>query len=327
VLESQRFLHPVFRDFYKERDVVMEERRMRVESDPQGKLMETMLASAFEAHPYRRMPGGWASDIQSLRVRDAEQFYKTYYVPANITIGVVGDVDPKQTRGLAEKYFGRLPSGPLPPLVHTVEPQQEGPRQTQVESPAQPFELVAYKRPDQYHEDDPVFDVISGILAGGRTGIIYKEMVRDKQISLAAGAEADFPGSKYPNLFMFYVFPALGHNIQDNEKTLGEVIERFKKESVDADSLARVKTKTRATLIRQLDSNAGLAQLLTSYYVNYGDWRKLFTSIDDVNRVTAADVQRVAQKYFVTNARTTAFDFQPSGPPPAQAEAPAGETK
>ncbi|HXI43173.1 MAG TPA: pitrilysin family protein [Bryobacteraceae bacterium] len=322
LLESQRFLHPVYRDFYKERDVVMEERRMRVESDPQGKLMETMLASAFEAHPYRRMPGGWATDIQSLRVRDAEQFYKTYYVPSNITIGVVGDVDPKQTRALAERYFGRLPAGPLPPLVHTVEPLQEGPRLTQVESPAQPFELIAYKRPDQYDKDDPVFDVISGILAGGRTGLIYKEMVRDKQISLAAGAEPNFPGSKYPSLFMFYVFPALGHNIQDNEKTLIELIERFKKQNVDAESLARVKTKTRATLIRQLDSNSGLAQLLTSYYVGYGDWRKLFTSIDDIEKVTADDVQRVAQKYFVTNARTTAFDFQP--PQPAE---PAGEKK
>jgi predicted Zn-dependent peptidase len=126
---------------------------------------------------------------------------------------------------------------------------------------------------------------------------------------------------------MFYVFPALGHTIQDNEKTLGDVIERFKKDTVDADSLARVKTKTRAALIRQLDSNAGLAQLLTSYYVNYGDWRKLFTSLDDVDKVTAGDVQRVAQKYFITNARTTAFDFQPSGPLPAQAEAPAGEAK
>jgi predicted Zn-dependent peptidase len=329
LLESQRFLHPVYREFYKERDVVLEERRMRVESDPQGKLMETMLASAFEAHPYRRLPGGWASDIQSLRVRDAEDFYKTYYVPANITIGIVGDVDPQQTRALAERYFGRLPAGPLPPLVHTVEPPQEGPRQTQVESPAQPFELVAYKRPDQYDKDDPVFDVISGILAGGRTGIVYKEMVRDKQISLAAGAEPDFPGSKYPNLFMFYVFPALGHTVQDNEKTLGEVIERFKKENVDAESLARVKTKTRANLIGQLDSNAGLAQLLTSYYVSYGDWRKVFTSIDDIDKVTAGDVQRVAKKYFVTNTRTAAFGFQPAqnGVQPAQAAEPAGEKK
>jgi len=171
--------------------------------------------------------------------------------------------------------------------------------------------------------------VISGVLAGGRTGIIYKEMVRDKQISLAAGAESDFPGSKYPNLFLFYLFPALGHTVQDNETTLDELIERFKKEKVDADSLSRVKTKTRAGLIRQLDSNSGLAQLLTTYYANYGDWRKLFTSIDDIDKVTADDVQRVAQQYFVTKSRTTGFEFQPaqSAAHPTQAEEPAGERK
>jgi predicted Zn-dependent peptidase len=311
LLESQRFLHPVFREFYKERDVVMEERRMRVDSSPQGKLMEAMTAAAFEAHPYRRPAAGWASDVQSLRVGDAEQFYKTYYVPANITIGIVGDIDPKQARALAEKYFSRLPGGPLPPLIHTVEPQQDGPRQVQVESPAQPFEVIAYKRPDQYDNDDPVFDVISSILSGGRTGIMYKEMVRDKQLALAAGAEANLPGSKYPNLFVFYALPALGHSVQDNEKALFELIERFKNEKPDPESLARVKTKTRASLIRRLDSNSGLAQLLTDYYVNYGDWRKLFTSIDDIDKVTAEDVQRVARKYFITNTRTVAFDFQP----------------
>lgn len=311
LLESQRFLHPVFREFYKERDVVLEERRMRIESNPQGQLMETMLASAFEAHPYRRMTAGWSSDIQSLRVRDAEQFYKTYYVPANIAIAIVGDVDPRRARQFAEKYFGRLPAGPLPPLVHTVEPVQDGPRKVEVESPSQPFELIGYKRPDQYDKDDPVFDVISSILAGGRTGILYKEMVRDKKISLAAGAESSFPGEKYPNLFLFYVFPSLGHTVEENEKSLDGILGRFVKEKVDTETLARVKTKTRASLIRRLDSNADLAQLLTSYYVNYGDWRKLFTSIDDIDKVTADDVQNVAKKYFVTNARTIAFDFQP----------------
>ena len=320
-LESGRFLHPVFREFYKERDVVMEERRMRTESSPQGKLFETLMASSFEAHPYRRPPVGWSSDIRNLRVRDAEKFYKTYYVPANITVGIVGDVDPKQVRDLAEKYFGRLAAGPLPPLVHTAEPQQEGPRQSQVESPAQPFDLIAYKRPDQYDKNDPVFDVISSILAGGRTGILYKEMVRDKQISLAAGAEASAPGAKYPNLFLLYAFPSLGHTVEDNRKALHEILERFKKEKVDPATLARVKTKTRAALIRRLDNNAGLAELLTSYYVNYGDWRKLFTSLDDIDKVTADDVQRVAQKYFITNARTEAFDFQPAQVP-AAAQAP-----
>jgi predicted Zn-dependent peptidase len=327
LLESQRFLHPVFREFYKERDVVMEERRMRVDSSPQGKLLEALTAAAFEAHPYRRPGGGWASDIQNLRVRDAEQFYKTYYVPANITIGIVGAVDPKQARALAEKYFGRLPAGPLPPLVHTVEPPQEGPRQVQVESPAQPFEVIAYKRPDQYDKDDPVFDVISSILSGGRTGIMYKEMVRDKQISLAAGAESDHPGSKYANLFLFYAFPSLGHTVQDNDKALGDLIERFKSEKPDAESLARVKTKTRAALIRRLDSNSDLAQLLTESYVSYGDWRKLFTSIDDIDKVTAEDVQRVARQYFVTNTRNLAFEFQPptKEAPSAAAGASSGE--
>jgi predicted Zn-dependent peptidase len=318
LLESQRFLRPVFREFYKERDVVAEERRMRVESSPQGKLLEELNAAAFAAHPYRRPGAGWASDIQSLRVVDAEQFYKTYYVPGNIAIAIVGDVDPKQARTLAEKYFGRLATGPLPPLVHTTEPQQDGPRQVTVESPAQPFDVIAYKRPDQYDKDDPVFDVVSSVLAGGRTGIIYKEMVRDKQIALAAGAEADLPGSKYANLFVFYAFPTLGHTVAENEKMLDEIIARFKKEKVDADALARVKTKTRAALIRRLDSNSDLAQLLTEYYVAYGDWRKLFTSLDDIDKVTADDVQRVARKYFVNNARTVAFDFQP----PARESAP-----
>ncbi len=312
LLESQRFLRPVFREFYKERDVVAEERRMRVDSNPQGKLLEELDAAAFEGHPYRRPTLGWASDIQSLRVRDAEQFYKTYYVPGNITMAIVGDVDPKQAREFAEKYFARLPRGPLPPLVHTVEPVQDGPRQVELESPAQPLEVVAYKRPDQYDKDDPVFDVVSSILAGGRTGILYKQMVRDKQIALAAGAEADMPGSKYPNLFVFYAFPTLGHTVAENQKMLGEIIEHFKNEKVDAETLARVKTKTRASLIRRLDSNSDLAQLLTEYYVAYGDWRKLFTSLDDIDKVTADDVQRVARKYFVNNGRTVAFDFQPA---------------
>jgi len=322
-LESERFLHPVFREFYKERDVVMEERRMRTESSPQGKLFESLLASAFEAHPYRRPPVGWSSDIRNLRVRDAEQFYKTYYVPANITVGIAGDVGPKQIRDLAEKYFGRLPAGPLPPLVHTAEPQQDGPRQSQIESPAQPFDLIVYKRPDQYDKDDPVFDVISSILAGGRTGILYKQMVRDKQISLAAEADATVPGSKYPNLFLFFVVPSLGHTIEENRQALDEILDHFKNNKVDADTLARVKTKTRASLIHRLDNNAGLAQLLTSYYVNYGDWRKLFTSLDDIDKVTVDDVQRVARKYFIPNARTEAFNFQPARAP--QAPAASGE--
>jgi predicted Zn-dependent peptidase len=312
-LESARFLHPVFREFYKERNVVREERRMRVESDPQGKLMEQMLATAIAAHPYRNMPGGWASDIENLRVKDAEKFFNQYYVPGNITMAVVGDVNPARIRSLAEEYFARIPKRPLPDPVLTTEPVQEGPKHTEVASPAQPMEFIAYHRPDQYDKDDPVFDVLSSLLSGGRTSMMYKDIVRDKKLALAAGAESEFPGGKYPSLFFFYVIPGLGHTAEENEKEVDSVIANLKKEKVDEAALARVKTRTRAGLIRQLDDNAGLAQLLASYYANYGDWKKLFTSLDDIDKVTADDVQRVVREYFTTENRTVAVTFQPEG--------------
>jgi predicted Zn-dependent peptidase len=311
LLESQRFLNPVFREFYKERDVVREERRMRIESNPQGKLMEALLGSAFLAHPYRVGPGGWASDIENLRRSEAEQFFKTFYVPGNITIGIAGDVTVAEAKRLADKYFSQLPSRPLPPLVETVEPKQEGPKRVEVQSPSQPLIFVGYKRPDQYDKDDPVFDVISTILTSGRTGLLYKDMVRDKKLSVAAVDASTFPGGKYPNLFLFLLVPAAGKTSDENEKEFYDVLERFKNQKVDDVTLARVKTKARAAVIRQLDNNAGLASLLTSVYVAYGDWRKLFTSLDDINKVTADDVQRVARQYFIPESRTVASTVQP----------------
>jgi predicted Zn-dependent peptidase len=310
-LESARFLHPVFREFYKERNVVREERRMRVESDPQGKLMEQMLATAIAAHPYRNMPGGWASDIENLRVKDAEKFFNQYYSPGNIVVSIVGDVNPARIRTLAEEYFGRIQKRPLPDPILTVEPTQEGTKHTQVASPAQPMEFVAYHRPDQHDKDDPVFDVVSGLLSGGRTSIMYRDMVRDKKLALAAGAESEFPGGKYPGLFFFYLIPGLGHTAEENEKELDSIIANLKKEKVDEVALARVKTRTRAGLIRQLDDNSGLAQLLASYYVNYGDWKRLFTSLDEIDKVTADDVQRVAKEFFTAENRTVAVTYQP----------------
>jgi predicted Zn-dependent peptidase len=321
LLEAERFAEPVFREFYKERDVVREERRMRTESDPQGQLVEALQATSFEAHPYHVGAVGWASDIENFRLKEAVRFYREYYVPANITIAIAGDVDPKQARQLAEKYFGRIPAGPLPAGVRTVEPPQNGPKTVAVESPSQPLALVVYKRPDENDKDDPVFDVISDILSAGRTSLLYTDMVRDKQLSLAAQTAPVYPGGKYPNLFVFFLVPNMGHTVEDNEKECYAIIERLKNQKVDDETLQRVKTRIRAGLIRQLDSNEGLATQLTFYYVNYGDWRKMFTGLEDIDRVTADDVARVARKYFVPEGRTVAYI---AAPPAVEAK---GETK
>lgn len=307
LLESQRFLAPVFREFYKERDVVREERRMRVESSPQGLLIESLLSTAFAAHPYKTGPGGWASDIENFRLKEAVKFYKTYYVPGNITIGIAGDVDPKEARRLAAKYFGLIPASPLPPMVRTVEPPQQGEKRVTVLSPAEPYMAIAYKRPDQNSKDDLVFDVLADILASGRTGLLYTELVRDKQMALGAFAQSAFPGSKYPTLFLFYLVPNRGRTLEENEKACYDIIERLKTKKVDDEVLKRVKTKLRADLIRKLDSNSGLASELTSYHVAYGDWRRLFTDIEEYNRITADDVMRVAKQYLTAETRTVAY--------------------
>jgi predicted Zn-dependent peptidase len=311
LLESQRFLHPVFREFYKERDVVQEENRMRVESDPQGKLLQSFLATAFTAHPYRNPAGGWPTDVDTLRIADAKAFFQKYYVPANITIAIVGDVNPGDARRMAERYFGPMAKRPLPPLLHTQDPLQPGPKTAIVDSSSQPLFIVGYKRPDQYDKDDPVFDIISEIFSSGRTGLMYQDLVRDKKLALAAEAGDTFPAGRYPNLFLFFIAPSLGHTVEENQKELDNLLERFKAEKVDAQTLARVKTKARAAVIRRLDNNAGLASLLAANYATYGDWRKLFTSLDDLEKVTADDVQRVARQYFVKSSRTVAYSVEP----------------
>src|SRR5580698_3861066 len=162
-------------------------------------------------------------------------------------MAVVGDVDPARIKALAAQYFGRLQKRALPDPVMTTEPDQEGPKSTDISSPAQPMEFVAYHRPDQYDKDDPVFDVLSGLLSGGRTSIMYRDMVRDKKLALEAGAESQFPGGKYPSLFFFYLVPELGHTVSENEKELDSILANLKKEKVDEAALARVKTRTRAT--------------------------------------------------------------------------------
>ena len=321
LMESQRFYDPVFREFYKERDVVREERRMRVESSPQGLLVENLQAGAFEAHPYHNGPAGWASDIENFREPEAVAFYKKYYVPANITIGIAGDVDPKECRRLAEKYFSILPAGPLPSGPRTVEPPQKGERRLRVESPAQGFMAIAYKRPDQTTKDDPVFDVLSEIFSGERTGLMYKELVRDQKIALGAGAIPSFPGGKYPNLFVFILVPNMGHTADENEKECYKIIEHVKNEKVDEGTLNRIKVKVRAALIHKLDSNSGMADALTSYYVAYGDWRKMFTEIDEIAKVTADDVQRVAKEYLIPDTRTVSWIVPPADAAPAAAPA------
>jgi predicted Zn-dependent peptidase len=313
LLESQRFLHPVFREFYKEREVVLQEYRDRVESSPQALLLQSFRAAAFEASPYRNPPGGWPSDVRNLRVGDARAFFEKYYGPSNMNIAIVGDVNPAEAKRLAEKYFGPIPARPAPPAVHTEDLPQRGPRTVAIESDRQPIAAIGYKRPDEYQKDDPVFDVMAYVLCNGRTALLYKDLVEEKRLAQGVQCAPSYPDARYPHVFLFLVAPALGHTVEENQQELEAVLAGLATKRVDDAVLARVKTKVLAGLMNQLDNNAGLASLFTKHYAAYGDWRKLFTAIDDIGKVTADDVERAAAKYFVKNTRTTAYMTAPGG--------------
>ena len=215
-------------------------------------------------------------------------------------------------RRLAEAYFGRLPPRPAGPSVRTLEPPQQGERRIEVVSEAQPAIVIGYRKPSRQHPDRAVFDVIWSVLSEGRTSWLYQDLVRDKQVAVFAGGFPNFPGDKYASLFVFAALPSAGHTVEENEQAMYEVIDRIRTEKVDADTLKMVKAKARASLIGKLNSNAGLAGELAGNYVGYGDWRQMFRRLDEINRVTADDVQRVAKEYFRREHRTVAYSVKPS---------------
>jgi predicted Zn-dependent peptidase len=303
-LESERFRQPVFREFYKERDVVTEERRMRTESNPIGRLIEQFLETAFQAHPYRQPTVGWPSDLQTFSATDAAAFYKKYYVPSNIVVAVVGDVKASEVMPIVEKYFGRLPKGVQPEPNRTIEPPQRAERTVTLRETAQPFYLEGYHRPAATDADDAVYTVISDLLSNGRTSRLYRSLVRDKKIAANAAGFNGFPGNKYPNLFAFFAVPTPGHAAAEMGDAIKVEIDRLKNEDVPADELQSVKTRAKAQLIRQLDSNQGLALQLGEYQTVFGDWRELFHEVDKIDKVSAADVRRVANALFVPTNRT-----------------------
>jgi predicted Zn-dependent peptidase len=303
-LESERFLHPVLREFYKERNVVIEERRLRTDSNPIGRLLEQFTAEAFEAHPYHRPTVGWMADLNTFSATEAQQFFDKYYVPSNMVVAVAGDVKADQAMPILEKYFSRLPDRPKPDESTTTEPPQNSERRVVLKEKTQPLYLEGYHRPDYRSKDDAIFDAITDLMSEGRTSRLYRSLVRDKKIASFSAGFSGLPGTKYPHLFAFYAFPLPGHTPQEVGDAIHEEIERLKKEDISDDELKMIKTRTKANLIRGLADNQGLAMQLGTYQTRYGDWRELFRSVDRIDQVSKADIRRVANEIFVDTNRT-----------------------
>ena len=313
-LESSRLADTVPREFYKERDVVMEERRMRVDSSPEGRLMEQFLATAYVAHPYGRSDIGWPSEVGQITATQAMAFHRKYYVGSNIVIAIVGDVNPQTAMPMLEKYFGRVPGGPKPEDLTTVEPTQFAEKSLIMRDPSQPFYIEGYHRPSYRDPDDAVYDAISDILSNGRVSRLYRSLVEDQQIAEEAAGFSGLPDDKYPNIFAFYAIPLPGHTPAEMRDAIHKEIEKLKTADVSDAELAMYKTRSRADLLRGLADNQGLANSLAEYQTRFGDWRELFLELDKVDKVTKADIRRVANQAFVASNRTSA-EIDTQAPP------------
>ena len=304
-LESDRFVNPVLREFYTERDVVMEERRGS-ESNPIGRLVEEFVTTAFKAHPYGNPTIGYMSDIKSLSRTDAKAFFDKYYTASNLTVGISGDVEPDRVKELAKKYFSRLPEGERPLPITTDEPEQLGERRVVVREQSQPALLVGYHRGSMHSKNDPVYDVLEDVLSGGRTSRLHERLVQTEKM-LQVQAIPSFPGSKYESLFGIFGFPSRGVSPDSVEHIVYEELDKIAEEGITQEELKRAKTRARDDLIGELDSNMGLAIQFAQKKTLTGDWRNVFRELNTLEAVTVDDVQRVAKETFKRSNRTVAM--------------------
>jgi predicted Zn-dependent peptidase len=306
-IEADRMTDPVFREFYAERNVVKEERKQRIESDPGGKLFEQFFAAAFIAHPYRHPILGWSSDLNFINMDDTEYFLKKYHAPDNTIIAVVGDIDPVKTLEIIKKYFGPIPRRNIARAHVTEEPLQAGERRIEVLFDANPRIIIGYHKPNMPAFDDYVFDVMEAILSKGRTSRLYKALVQDKWLAETVQAVNGMPGSRYPNLFVLYAIPRHPRTNVELEAAIYSEIDRLKTEPVSEKELEKIKNQLKADFIRGLDSNADLASTLSYFETLAGDYRYFIHHINVIEKITSEDIIRVARRYLTADNRTVAY--------------------
>ena len=352
-LESDRLANPVFREFYSERNVILEERRQTLESRPGGLVDEAFNAMTWMAHPYHWEVIGWPSDIAQVTREQANEFFATYYAPNNLTAILVGDLDPAKTYALMERYFGRIPANPRGvPEVVTLEPAQPAEQRMVAEVEMTPSVEADYKAVPAVHVDAPALQVLGVILGGapmmGRPGMgpmrppsgrLHKSLVLDRKV--ATRASSSFQGQKYGGLFVATATPAPGKRPDEVEPLLYAELDKVVTDGVTEDELTRAKNAIRVALYLRLESNAGIRESLAQAESS-GTYRDFLDAPKRIEAVTREDVQRVAKQYLVKESRSVLLTTRkgsggpgmpgrrPGGPPPgsmpgaAPAPAPGG---
>src|SRR5260221_6016679 len=302
-LESERIYHPVFREFYAERDVVFEERRMRTDSTPLGTSEEAFNAMFWESLPYNWPTLGWPSDVSSISKPQADAFHGVYYCPQNITAIIVGDFDPKQATAMAEKYFGRIPRAKTnPPDLVTTEIKQPAEKRMNAEDAANPQVYILWHTVPFAHKDSYPLQILAQLLST-HTGRLYKGLVLGSGVATDVSASQN--SQKWAGWFDISGEAADGHTPEEVEKGIYAELDKLKHDPVPTEELQKVKNNFAADQYRQLNSNLNILQNLI-WNDGEGDWREINAAQPKLEAVTAADVMRVANEYFTKDNRAVA---------------------
>ncbi len=312
-LEADRMAHLVLGDkqVESEREVVANERRFRVEDDVDGFLNEELYKLAFTTHPYHWPTIGWMSDIHSITIEDCRAFYRTYYAPNNATVVIVGDVDEARVRELLEKHYGPLPSQKIPEDQAPAEPVQTAERRAAWKKPVLADKLrIGYKSPPLLDPDYAPLEVLSEVLFGGKSSRLERALVLDGEIASSAGASLS--PFRDPGLYEMSVSLKRGRASADAEQVIYAELERLANQSIESAELETARTRLLTRLMRELRPQAGKAEALGHYHTTTGDYRRLFAVAESYRQVTAADLSRVAARYFPP-ARRTVVIAEPDG--------------
>jgi zinc protease len=295
-----------------ERDVVMEERRMRTDNSVMGRMDEALFANAYQAHPYRTPVIGWMSDIEKITLEDCRWFFQTYYAPNNAVLAISGDFDPQQALAFIEREYGVIPSQKAPRPVRTVEPEQQGERRIVLQHPAQlPAMFAAYHAPEMTHADVFALDMLQVILSDGDSSRLLRRMIHEKP--LAVHVYSDFIWRVNPSLMTFYLQATGMPQLQKAENFLYRELERIRTRGITTKEVRKSRNIISANLVRGMKSIEGRAGKLAVFEAFFDGYEEIFSLPEAYAQVTSEDIQRVAAQYLQPAQRTVLIQEPTNG--------------
>lgn len=303
--ESARLKKPVFREYYKERNNVFEERLMRYQSSGDGLLQEAFFSTAYSSHPYRHPTIGWESNIKYMSINDIKKFYNSYYIPSRMTITIVGKQNTEETYSIIKKYFEDLESRPEPGEIKVIEPEQAGEKRVNVFFKSRPAIMIGWKKPTAPSKYDYAFDIISSALGSGSSSRLYRSLVLENKIASGVYAWNGSPGSRYDNMFIIYATPVEGVSTEKLESAIYSELEKFRND-IDKAEMDRVRNLAESSFIFMLDNNDGIAGQLSYFQTVFKNWKYISNYLENLNKVSIGDVQDAFDKYIRDMYKTVA---------------------